>query len=283
MTSDSRERDIGSLISLIDYRCSSAIRLASFFHSPREIARAFTRFCHPLILNGEDEFHPFGVHGSATFISLSGRYFAVITQHQLKNNELSTLGFRTNDQHYYSIGGRFFLSNGFGTETENYADELIFVDMEEHILNETLAPRNFFPLTPSNIMTVGDEIVFGAAYGFPHDVQRFDSDTTGENDYRLEHVTFVTREALVIYGGAGFDDTTCYWVPEKPFEFELAGMSGGPVFAVIKDKNEGFIAKLSGVTIMGSTRRINSVKIDSIRRYLLNILAGNASYRSIEN
>lgn len=231
------------------------------------LSKHLVRFAQPLLISSGDQNFPYGINGSATFVKFRSRFYAIITQHQLKSNCMSSIAFRGKGDRNVVLGGTFHFSEKFENGDSSHADELVFIDLGVSVSKGSLNECDFFDMSPENCVFDDDDVTFGVAYGYPHNVQVFDFDETGEHDFRMLHVGTVAREILSQNNGESFDQTMCAWTIKRSFDYELQGVSGGPAFCVCKN-SEGFRLKFAGVITAGSASKLNTIKVQSIRRYL---------------
>ncbi|MEP3784774.1 hypothetical protein [Ascidiaceihabitans sp.] len=261
-------------LSLHDYRLNAAIRVGNVWLPSETLSKHLVRFAQPLLLSSGDQEFPYGINGSATFVRFQSNYYAIITRHQLKDNSASSIGFRANSDHKFVLGGTFYFSDSFEKDRGSHADELVFIDLGVSVSKGSLNEFDFFDISEENCAQDGDDVVFGLAYGYPHDVQEFDFDETGNYNFRMLHVGTVVREIISEYAGETFDQTICGWNIKRSEDYEVSGISGGPAFCVKKDA-DGFRLKLAGVITTGSASKLNTIKVQSIKRYLRAIAKPN--------
>lgn len=250
------------------YQRAASVAFNGVVYPLQAISVGMARFCRPLFHAAEGLGDSVSTKGSATFISVAGQFFAVITKHQYNLLSPEEVAFPAGVDRIMACGGDFFVPD----KGECYGDELCYLDLGKHVTARTLRSEDFLPLKAANYCIPRDDVRHGVSYGFAFDDLEFEFDETGKHDFRMLALHTKLREYNVKYAGNSFDHTLCKWTREAPILEQLSGFSGGPTFAVVRNA-DGFVAKLAGINLMSNGATLHTVKVDTVARYLNSICA----------
>ena len=198
---------------------ATSIRIGSIQHPASKADDALRRYCKHLFMNSDFPGYPHFFRGSATVISVGGRYFLFCCGHQLARSEPEQVAFRPEGSNVTASPSHLLRPKR--NEENADSDHADVAAFEYRIANYA------YPLS-SEFFPVADEAIWPrnangryCAIGFPDERQSFMGD---------DEPQFTARRLIV---GANYDGAS-----SEPYLHRLKldekvssrGMSGGPVF-----------------------------------------------------
>lgn len=150
------------------------------------------------------------------------------------------------------------------------SDELIgdlaIFDFTAAVSGDGLPPKRFFKLSPENTVQHLDDVVCMVAFGYLDADQHLTLEWAERfpAGYRTSALHQVLRPLTCRYAGVGSDPTA--------FSFEIVdevtgsydGLSGGPIFAVVRERSLSFCLKFAGIITHANAGTGWGIKGDSI-------------------
>lgn len=218
------------------------------------------RFVSNLAIWTDDSDYKIRLRGSATGIGYRGSKYIVCTMHQIKGLAAEKSGILLpSNGSYLSSAGYFYLSSSDQSDNDDKHDLIAydFTDQSDKIAG--LSGR-FFQLSADGALEEKEDIVAYLAYGYPFADQRYE--VHDEN-----HLGLVSRSMTCdpIETPSASPLGECRLASQE--EFDVDGLSGGPVFASIASGGD-IVVKLAGIINRGGNGTIHFIKAKVLRNLL---------------
>lgn len=226
------------------------------------------RFVSNLAICTDDPDYNIQLPGSTTGIDYRGLKYILCTKHQIVGIAPEKPGILLPDKGSYLSGAGYahLSSSDPSNNDDNY--DLIAYDFTQQADNISGLSGRFFQMSADGALEEKEDIIAYLAYGCPSADQRYDV-------YDENHIGLVSRSM------------TCYPIETSPTsplgecglisseEFNMDGLSGGPIFASIKSGSD-MVVKLAGIINRAGNGTIHFIKAQFVR----NLLDRHLEYRA---
>jgi hypothetical protein len=226
------------------------------------------RFASNLAVWTDDPNYKIQLLGSATGIDYCGSKFIVCTKHQIKGLVVEKPGILLpSNGSYLSAAGYFHISSSDPANNDDNHD-LIAYDFTDQADKIAGLSGRFFQLSADGILQEKEDIVAYLAYGCPSADQRYEVDDENRVGLVSRSMTCdpVETPSASLLGECRL---------ASPEEFDMDGLSGGPVFASIASGGD-MVVKLAGIINRAGSGTIHFIKANVVRNLLDRALKSRA-------
>lgn len=232
-----------------------------------DLIRRLSLFCEPVLRSTGDSNFQFQLMGSGVKVRYRSKFLLLATQHQFKGYVVDDITISS------SVLGKHVTSNGYYYALPDCnrlsleRDDFCFFDFSEPATQGWLRKSDFFDLNAYSVVSNGDHVFAGMGFGFAFGDQEFDVAENDLGDFAYTRLGLRNRPFGVEYRGSGIDDSASKWeVLTDPLP-PPNGLSGGPIFGFV-DRGALVDVVLGGITCRAGSKRVNSIKGDSVFRMI---------------
>jgi hypothetical protein len=247
------------LDTIIDMRLATSFRIGSLYVPANSVEVFLHRFIDPALFYNDPAFgFEFSKSGSLTKVKFKGRYFALLTFHQVN------LGRYALDQLFVKDRRRKMMFTSSLVFHENFKEpdhekfDFLAFEFTESVLSNDLPNDDWYDLdwdADFGGLAQAEKVI---CIGYPSD---FNSIEFGTAKYEAKAVSvFGTPKKSAISRRLSF-------VPDRKPKYGPSGMSGGGVFAVAFINNEPRVA-FAGILTEATKEMFNLLSSREIRKIL---------------
>lgn len=231
-------------LGITGYSLETAIQVGQMFVRGNELQNHLARYAQRFVNVTDDDVYQFQHLGTATGIRYRGRYFVISTEHQRKLGELGKLGIVCDPgQSVITPSKTWTLNLPEGSERDDNFDFAIY-EFEPTAYPHRMLSSQFFEVgIDSGIVAPVGKIALNV--GYPTRLQNI-------HYYEDEVDLLVAVNFVKLVEKTSSDNVFLFQTVNKDRFFE-DGMSGSPVFELVRDSN-GFRVKWLGVVIRGGKK-----------------------------
>ena len=231
-------------LGITGYSLETAIQVGKFFVRPKELQKHLSRYAQRFVnFTGEDVYQ-FQHFGSATGIKYRGRYFVISTEHQRKLGKVGQLGIVCDlGQSVITPSLMWIVETPEEIEREDNLDFVIYEFVPSNYPNRMLTSQFFEIGDDSGVAASVGKIALNI--GYPTRLQNVDY-------YESEVDLLVVSSFVELVAKTTTEDVYTFRTVANDRFFE-DGMSGSPVFEVIRNNNI-FRVKWFGIVIRGGEK-----------------------------
>lgn len=249
-----------ALSTIFDNKISGSSQVNGILVPAASLQSCLNRFVSNLAIWTDDPKYNIQLRGSATGIAYRESKYIVCTMHQIKGLTAEKSGILLpSNGSYLSAAGYFYLSS---TDQANNDDnyDLIAFDFTDQANKIAGLSGRFFQLRADDAREEKEDIVAYLAYGYPSADQRYEVDD--ENHLGLVS-RLMTCHPVETPSASLFGECML----ASPEEFDMDGLSGGPVFASIASSGD-MVVKLAGIINRAGNGTIHFIKAMVVRNLL---------------
>lgn len=254
------EINLLKLLGITGYSLETAIQVGPLFIRPKELQKHLGRYALRFVNCTDDDVYQFQHLGSATGIKFKGRCFAISTDHQRKLGEVGQLGIVCDPgQSVITPSSLWTIETPKEVEREDNHDFVIY-EFEPSNYQDQALTSQFFEIG-ENIGVAASVGKIALNLGYPTRLQNVDY-------YNGEVDLLVVSSFVELVKKTNSEDVFTFRTVAEDRFFE-DGMSGSPVFEVIRD-NSSFRVKWLGIVVRGgeSSRIGRVISADFIVRQI---------------
>lgn len=236
------------------------LRLNGLWLSPSEIPQRLSTHVDDLL--SLDSLHCTSRVGTCVLLKVNNRFFGTCTQHQLIGRDPQWIGVNiSDDRTVQTSGGYLTVQND-----DELIGDLALFDFTEAVSEDGLRADRFFSLNGESIVANGDDVIGMVAFGYLDSDQRLtvEYEERLPLGYQTTALHQVLRPLSCIYAGVGSDPTAFRFEIVDEVSGSYSGLSGGPIFAVVREKPLSFCLKFAGIVTHASAGLGWGIKADSI-------------------
>lgn len=244
----------------------SYVSLNGLWISPREINARLAEFVESLL--SIDSLNSISRAGPCVLVRVCDKFYAVCTRHQLLERDAEWVGLNIADERVIQTSAGLLTVQG--QESDLVRDLAIF-DFTEVVADGSIETKQFFALEAANVIAHGDDVTALLAFGYLDQEQSVEIDFSDKypEEYRTISLHQRLRPLTCIYAGVGCDPTAFSFKIVDKMNCSYSGLSGGPLFAIVKDGRLSFKVVFAGVVTHACNGLGWGIKGDTIHRYLL--------------
>jgi hypothetical protein len=228
------------------YSLETAIQVGTLFIRPKELQKHLGRYALRFVNCTDDDVYQFQHFGSATGIKYRGRYFVISTDHQRKLGAVGQLGIVCDPGQSVITPSRMWtIETPQKIEREDNHDFVIYEFEPSNYPNRTLTSQFFEIGEDSGVAASVGRITLNL--GYPTRLQNVDY-------YNSEVDLLVVSNFVELVEKTNSEDVYTFRTVAEDRFFE-DGMSGSPVFEVIRDNS--FRVKWLGIVVRGGEQSRN--------------------------
>lgn len=236
-----REINLLKHLGITGYSLQTVIKVGALFVRPKELQKHLGRYVQRLVNCTDDSVYQFQHLGSATGVKYRGRYFVISTEHQRKLGTLGQLGIVCDPGDSVITPSRMWMiETPEEIERDDNLDFAIYEFEPSKYQNPMLTSQFFEIVGQSGIAATVGKVALNL--GYPTRLQNVDY-------YAGEVGLLVVSSFVELVAKTTSEDVYTFQTVAEDRFFE-DGLSGSPVFEVVRDKGI-FRVKWLGIVIRG--------------------------------
>jgi len=260
-----------SLDTFLGNRLATSVRVGSLWVPANYVERAFARYVNrPLYFSESGKL--MYLLGSASNISIAGRFFVVCCKHQLSDVQVQHVLFSTEQDFRFRNGERFVFADTPEDKDFEQRDDLCFFDVTSAVLDGRLNAANFFSIDGDLALSASDDPIAFVVRGFAFDDNTVQVPDDFESDFSISGVHGVNRSFVCLEHDDSSDQTLLCLLRGEEFGISVNGFSGAPAFALVY-LSDGFISsKFAGLVARGGGRSFYIIRAKFVHDFLTGAL-----------
>ncbi|MGZ9811241.1 hypothetical protein ACXN5S_12335 [Pseudoroseicyclus sp. H15] len=256
-------------LGITGYSLNSAIQVGNLFVRPKELQKHLGRYAQRFVNCTDDDVYQFQHLGTATGIRHQGRHFVISTEHQKKLGTKGQLGIVCEPGESVITPSRMWEVNSPDEiERDDNLDFVIYEFEPSQYPSRTLSAQFFETRGFSGVPATVGKIAL--SIGYPTRLQNV--------DYYSGEVDLLTVSSFVeLVGQTTSEDVYTFRTVSEDRFFE-DGMSGSPVFEVVREEGSFYVRWLGIVIRGGNKSRFGRViSADFILRQIYRVAFSSSS------
>jgi len=266
-------------LSLLDRRLLTSIKVGNLLVPVEKASNLISFSAKALLHSNFGQRNELSFCGSSTLLRQDDRYWALASRHQCRGFSVENMVLSTGNPGEYTTSNRVTWLGSSVNLSQSDEFDLVAFDFSEPVSAGVLDPSHFVSGLNSNFLQTGDKVMAMIVHGFRDEDQKISWDEDDELGPRISHFHSAKREIYCKYHGDSFEDSMARLTPYDENLFEMNGLSGAPVYALVSSGLD-FAFKFAGMVLRGGGGNIHLLKHTVIRRLLEVSINGRARLKN---
>lgn len=257
-----RKQEFGILNGFLEL----SVRVGKLYVPGASVQQFLGKYCVNLFVWTHDDIHKIQLVGTASPLLFRGHYLLVSSSHQLRDVCLQDvcLLYPDGSSAVTNSGVRAFNLNGTNLETDAF--DIAAFEFTEPIREHPTLIRSFFDFSALPPDINSDNILSFVISGYPSSKQRYELE-------ERNHLGTVKSNLIALPDGQPEDYSLLRAKFVEPLDFDPDGLSGAPVFAIIKE-GDSTAAYFAGIVLRAGKEYLHFLKAGFVKEFLESTVLG---------